>query len=78
MLLSNRGLALPSLHCWLPYALAAAGALLLGWRLRHRLGRAAPWAALAATALAWAWLPGVTVDLPVRRGLGLQGGWQPS
>ncbi len=70
---------LPSvLHGWLPYALAAAGALLLGWRLRHRLGRAAPWAALAATALAWAWLPGVTVDLPVRRGLGLQGGWQPS
>lgn len=78
VLLSNRGLALPALHGWLPYALAAAGALLLGWRLRHRLGRAAPWAALAATALAWAWLPGVTVDLPVRRGLGLQGGWQPS
>ncbi|WP_180189475.1 ABC transporter permease subunit [Achromobacter insuavis] len=78
VLLSNRGLALPALHGWLPYALAAAGALLLGWRQRHRLGRAAPWAALAATALAWAWLPGVTVDLPVRRGLGLQGGWQPS
>lgn len=78
VLLSNRGLALPALHGWLPYALAAVAALLLGWRLRHRLGRAAPWAALAATALAWAWLPGVTVDLPVRRGLGLQGGWQPS
>ncbi|WP_234353591.1 ABC transporter permease subunit, partial [Achromobacter xylosoxidans] len=78
VLLSNRGLALPALHGWLPYALAAAGALLLGWRLRHRLGRAAPWAALAATALAWALLPGVTIDLPVKRGLGLQGGWQPS
>lgn len=78
VLLSNRGLALPALHGWLPYALAAAGAVLLGWRLRHRLGRAAPWAALAATALAWALLPGVTIDLPVKRGLGLQGGWQPS
>ncbi|WP_459694341.1 ABC transporter permease subunit, partial [Achromobacter xylosoxidans] len=29
-------------------------------------------------ALAWALLPGVTIDLPVKRGLGLQGGWQPS
>ncbi|MCH4590624.1 hypothetical protein, partial [Achromobacter xylosoxidans] len=54
----NRRRTWASLLCaWLPYALAAAGALLLGWRLRHRLGRAAPWAALAATALAWALLP---------------------
>lgn len=78
VLLSNRGLALPALHGWLPYALAAAGALLLYWRLRHRLGRAAPWAALGLATLAWTLLPGMTVDLPVRRGLGLQGGWQPS
>lgn len=78
VLLSNRGLALPALHGWLPYALVALGALLLGWRLRHRLGRATPWVALAVAALAWTLLPGMSVDLPVRRGLGLQGGWQPS
>lgn len=78
VLLSNRGLALPALHGWLPYALVALGALLLGWRLRHRLGRATPWVALAVAALAWMLLPGMSVDLPVRRGLGLQGGWQPS
>ncbi|MCV6901824.1 MAG: ABC transporter permease subunit [Achromobacter xylosoxidans] len=78
VLLSNRGLALPALHGWLPYALATAIALLLGWRLRRRLGRATPWATLGLAALAWALLPGMSVDLPVKRGLGLQGGWQPS
>lgn len=78
VLLSNRGLALPALHGWLPYALVALGALLLGWRLRHHLGRATPWLGLAVATLAWTLLPGMTVDLPVRRGLGLQGGWQPS
>lgn len=78
VLLSNRGLAMPALHGWLPYALVAAGALLLGWRARRRLGRAAPWAALALALTAWALLPAVRIDLPVRRGLGLHGGWQPS
>lgn len=78
VLLSNRGLALPALHGWLPYALVALAALALGWLARRRWGNAALIAALAAAALVWALLPEVQVDLPVRRGLGLQGGWQPS
>ncbi|QVQ28520.1 ABC transporter permease subunit [Achromobacter deleyi] len=78
VLLSNRGLALPALHGWLPYAAVALAALALGWRARRRWGHAAPAVALAAALLAWALLPAVQVDLPVRRGLGLQGGWQPS
>ena len=90
VLLSNRGLALPALHGWLPYALAAVGALLAGW-LAHRqwgrgigsrssrLAQGATWLLPLALALAaWTLLPPVQVDLPVRRGLGLQGGWQPS
>lgn len=90
VLLSNRGLALPALHGWLPYALAAVGALLAGW-LAHRrwsrgigsrssrLPQGATWLLpLALALLAWTLLPPVQVDLPVRRGLGLQGGWQPS
>ena len=78
VLLSNRGLAVPALHGWLPYAGVAVAAVALGWRARRRWGNAALAAALAATALAWTLLPGMQVDLPVKRGLGLQGGWQPS
>ena len=78
VLLSNRGLALPALHGWLPYAAVALAALALGWRARRRWGNAASAAALAAAALAWALLPPMHLDLPARRGLGLQGGWQPS
>ncbi|KRC68229.1 amino acid ABC transporter permease [Achromobacter sp. Root83] len=78
VLLSNRGLALPALQGWLPYAVVALAALALGWRARRRWDNAALPAALAAAALAWIFLPAVQVDLPVRRGLGLQGGWQPS
>ncbi|WMD22428.1 ABC transporter permease subunit [Achromobacter seleniivolatilans] len=78
VLLSNRGLALPALHGWLPYAAVALAALTLGWRARARFGRPALYTALAAALLAWALLPAIQIDLPVKRGLGLQGGWQPS
>lgn len=78
VLLSNRGLALPAVQGALPYAAMAVVALILGWRARHRYGKAALYGALAATALVWACLPALHIDLPVKRGLGLQGGWQPS
>ncbi|EHK64254.1 ABC transporter permease subunit [Achromobacter arsenitoxydans] len=78
VLLSNRGLALPALHGWLPYAVVALAVLALGWRARRRWGNGALAASLVVAALAWPLLPAVQVDLPVRRGLGLQGGWQPS
>lgn len=93
VLLSNRGLALPALHGWLPQAASLIVAMLIaGWAIRRRrlatdgpahrghvlLIRVAPWLALAALLLAWTLLPAPIVELPVRRGLGLQGGWQPS
>ena len=67
--------------------------LIAGWAIRRRrlatdgpahrghvlLIRVAPWLALAGLLLAWTFLPAPIVELlPVRRGLGLQGGWQPS
>lgn len=66
--------------------------LIAGWAIRRRrlaadgpahrghvlLIRVAPWLALAGLLLAWTLLPAPIVELPVRRGLGLQGGWQPS
>jgi len=86
VLLSNRGLALPALHGWLPYAGVAVAALALGWRARRRWSgstqpaalAAALAAVLAAAGIAWAQLPPMQIDLPIRRGLGLHGGWQPS
>ncbi|MGE8681863.1 MAG: ABC transporter permease subunit [Achromobacter marplatensis] len=78
VLLSNRGLALPAVQGWLPYAAVLLLAVALGWRARRRWGNGAALAALAVAALAWALLPAMQVDLPVKRGLGLQGGWQPS
>ncbi|MEN4918565.1 ABC transporter permease subunit, partial [Achromobacter spanius] len=78
VLLSNRGLALPALHGWLPYAGVALAAVALGWRARRRWGNKALAVALAAAVLAWNLLPAPQVDLPVKRGLGLAGGWQPS
>ncbi|MFJ3459991.1 ABC transporter permease subunit [Achromobacter spanius] len=86
VLLSNRGLALPALHGWLPYAGVALTALALGWRARRRWSgstqpaalAAALAALLAAAAIAWTLLPSMQIDLPVKRGLGLRGGWQPS
>ncbi|MGE8706151.1 MAG: ABC transporter permease subunit [Achromobacter sp.] len=86
VLLSNRGLALPALHGWLPYAGVALAALALGWRARRRWSgsaqapafAAASTAVLAAAAIAWTLLPSMQIDLPVKRGLGLHGGWQPS
>lgn len=86
VLLSNRGLALPALHGWLPYAGVALTALTLAWRARCRWSgstqpaalAAALAALLAAAAIAWGLLPPMQIDLPVKRGLGLQGGWQPS
>ncbi|EJO32502.1 ABC transporter permease subunit [Achromobacter marplatensis] len=78
VLLSNRGLALPAVQGWLPYAAVLLLAAALGWRARRRWGNGAALAALAVAALAWALLPAMQVDLPVKRGLGLQGGWQPS
>lgn len=82
VLLSNRGLALPALHGWLPYAGVALAALALGWQARRRWTNAALAAALTAiltaAGITWALLPPMQIDLPVRRGLGLQGGWQPS
>lgn len=78
VLLSNRGLALPALHGWLPYAAVLGVALMIGWRARRRVGNPAIYVSLAAAALAWMLLPAIHIDLPVKRGLGLQGGWQPS
>lgn len=82
VLLSNRGLALPALHGWLPYAGVALAALALGWRARRHWDKAplaVAWLAVwAAAGIAWAALPAVQIDLPLKRGLGLQGGWQPS
>lgn len=78
VLLSNRGLALPALHGWLPYAAVAAAALASGWYAGRRWGKPARYAVLAAALLAWILLPAVQIDIPIRRGLGLQGGWQPS
>ncbi|WP_183012173.1 ABC transporter permease subunit [Achromobacter sp. UMC46] len=78
VLLSNRGLALPAVQGWLPYAAVALIALVLGWHAQRRWGRRAAIASLLVAALAWAILPAMHIDLPVKRGLGLQGGWQPS
>lgn len=78
VLLSNRGLALPALHGWLPYAGVALAAAVLGWRARRRWGNRPVAAVLGGAAIAWALLPAMQVDLPIKRGLGLQGGWQPS
>ncbi|WP_454673886.1 ABC transporter permease subunit [Achromobacter pestifer] len=81
VLLSNRGLALPAVHGWLPYAavaLLALAALMFRWHTSRRLGKTPVYAALAGTVLTWALLPALQIDLPVKRGLGLQGGWQPS
>ncbi|MGS1011722.1 ABC transporter permease subunit [Achromobacter anxifer] len=78
LLLSNRGLALPAVHGWLPYAAAAVVALALGAFAHRRWGNPALYAALAGALLAWILLPPMRIDIPVRRGLGLQGGWQPS
>ncbi|WP_447919608.1 ABC transporter permease subunit [Achromobacter aegrifaciens] len=78
VLLSNRGLALPALHGWLPYAAVVVAALALGGFARRRWGNPALYAALGTTLLVWALLPAMRVDMPVKRGLGLQGGWQPS
>ena len=93
VLLSNRGLALPALQGWLPQAASLIVAMLIaGWAIRRRrlatdgpahrghvlLIRVAPWLALAGLLLAWTFLPAPIVEPPVRRGLGLQGGWQPS
>lgn len=82
VLLSNRGLALPALQGWLPYAAVLGVALMIGWRARRRVGKLAIYASLAAAALAWMLLPALHIDLhidlPIKRGLGMQGGWQPS
>jgi general L-amino acid transport system permease protein len=79
VLLSNRGLALPALHGVLPYAGVLVAALALAVWARRRACPPAGYAVLAATTLlACTLLPAVHVDLPVKRGLGLQGGWQPS
>ena len=78
VLLSNRGLALPAVHGWLPYAALGLAALALGWRARRRWGKPALYGALAVALLGWTLLPPLQLDLPVRRGLGSQGGWQPS
>lgn len=78
VLLSNRGLALPAVQGWLPYAAVLLLAVVLGWHAKRRWGNGATLAALALAALAWALLPAMQIDLPVKRGLGLQGGWQPS
>ncbi|MEN5065918.1 ABC transporter permease subunit [Achromobacter aegrifaciens] len=78
MLLSNRGLALPAVHGWLPYAAVTVTALALGGLVRRRWGNPALYAALAGALLAWVLLPPMRIDMPIRRGLGLQGGWQPS
>lgn len=78
VLLSNRGLALPAVHGWLPYAALGLAALALGWRARRRWGKPALYGALAVALLGWTLLPPLQLDLPVKRGLGLQGGWQPS
>ncbi|CAB3815768.1 ABC transporter permease subunit [Achromobacter animicus] len=90
VLLSNRGLALPALHGWLPYAGVAVAALAVAWYARRRwrntalpASSAAALAAilaaiLAAATITCALLPPMQIDLPVKRGLGLQGGWQPS
>ena len=87
----NRGLALPA-QGWLQAASLIVAMLIAGWAIRRRrlatdgpahrghvlLIRVAPWLALAGLLLAWTFLPAPIVELPVRRGLGLQGGWQPS
>ncbi|WP_313370593.1 ABC transporter permease subunit [Achromobacter animicus] len=94
VLLSNRGLALPALHGGLPYAGVAVAALAVAWCARRRwrntaltdssaaasaaVSAAILAAILAAATITWALLPPIQIDLPVKRGLGLQGGWQPS
>lgn len=78
VLLSNRGLALPAVEGWLPYAAVGLAAWLLGAWGRRRYGKAAVYATLAAAALAGWLLPAMQIDTPIKRGLGLQGGWQPS
>lgn len=81
VLLSNRGLALPAvqgLGAYLSVALAVTVAALMLHRWARRYTSIIIGAALATTALAWMLLPPLHIDLPVKRGLGLQGGWQPS
>ncbi|PTN44809.1 amino acid ABC transporter permease, partial [Achromobacter xylosoxidans] len=69
MLLSNRGLALPAVHGWLPYAAVTVTALALGGLVRRRWGNPALYAALAGALLAWVLLPPMRIDMPIRRGL---------
>ena len=93
VLLSNRGLALPALHGWLPQAASLIVAMLIaGWAIRRRrlatdgpahrghvlLIRVAPWLALAAQLLAWTLLPAPIVELPVRRGLACKAAGNPA
>jgi len=82
LLLSNRGLALPALHGWTWHAAATLLAAACAWLLLRghpgRLRRTAAWLLVPALCAAWWCLPPLTIDLPVRRGLGLSGGWQPS
>jgi His/Glu/Gln/Arg/opine family amino acid ABC transporter permease subunit len=78
VLLSNRGLALPAVQGALPYAALALLAVTLAWQAKRRWGNGAAIAALAIAAFAAYWLPAMRIDLPIKRGLGLQGGWQPS
>ncbi|MDR6599378.1 His/Glu/Gln/Arg/opine family amino acid ABC transporter permease subunit [Achromobacter deleyi] len=78
VLLSNRGLALPAVQGALPYAALALLAVTLGWQAKRRWGNGAAIATLVIAAFAAHWLPAMRIDLPIKRGLGLQGGWQPS
>ncbi|MFJ1300007.1 ABC transporter permease subunit [Pseudomonadota bacterium AL_CKDN230030165-1A_HGKHYDSX7] len=83
VMLSNRGLALAAVQGLWPYALSALATMVAVLVLRRWLrasGRRIDWAwsPLLFGAAVWVALPPLTLDLPVRVGLGLRGGWQPS
>ncbi len=78
VMLSNRGLALPAISGCLPHVLATLVVAFVWHRSRNTRHRG--WRLLAVASLVGIWLllPAPHIQWPVKQGLGLRGGWQPS
>jgi len=75
-ILSNRGLSLPAIHGLGPIVVAFAIATGLSSKLKSFAARALALGALAL--LTWLVAGPISIETPVREGLGLKGGWQLS